>query len=83
MQWLWIGGAVGVLIAVAQAISAHSELKSGARQIVRNNVANFAVKGEINRLSAQGYDLKSDSVHTFGKHTLVFVKRGADGASGP
>jgi hypothetical protein len=61
----------------AVAAGGNAKVKTDPPVVVKNNVHNFAVKSLVKRMADKGYVLQSDAVHTFGKHTMVFVKEGA------
>lgn len=77
MEWWLIGGAiVGVLIAMGK-----SGVGQNGKPVVTVEVGNMAARSEITKWTNRGYALTSDSVHTFGKHTLVFTKQSVAGST--
>jgi hypothetical protein len=72
---MWIAIAVGVTIAMGRMTAEKDAVKRGDQTVVRNAVGNFTMSRVVREMDAKGYDVKSDQVHMFGKHTLVFVKR--------
>jgi hypothetical protein len=62
----------GVLLAIVQG---KMDASFKGRVKVKNNVPNYLFGQTVREWSERGYDLTSDSTHTFGKHTLVFTRR--------